>query len=146
MNIFTISFANHADKHRVEEDRHWLFDNNFFMIEPFDGFIQFKNMQFDHASRWIQLHNLPLIGIDKSCRQKIGNTIGTVEEVDVGDDDVSWENNLRAKVTMDLTKLIARGRTITIKGVKHWIPVRYEKLPRVCFTRGYIVHNPKLYK
>lgn len=64
-NIFTVSFANHADKKRVEEGRPWLFDN-FFAIEPFDGFIQLKNMRFDQASMWIQLHNLPIIDINRS--------------------------------------------------------------------------------
>lgn len=55
-NVFTISFAMSSDKHRVEDGRPWLFDNLIFVIEPFDGYTQLKDMKFDKASFWIQLH------------------------------------------------------------------------------------------
>lgn len=56
------------------------------MIKPFDGFTQPKNMKLDHASMWIQLHNLPLIRMNISCEKKIRDSIGVVEKVDGGDD------------------------------------------------------------
>lgn len=45
------------------------------------------------------------------------------------------------KVDLDLTKSLARGRTITLMGEKFWIPIRYEKLPKICSSYGCIVHD-----
>lgn len=58
-NVFTISFANTADKTRVETGRPWLFDNNLFVLLEFDGLTPPKSMCFDRASLWLQLHQLP---------------------------------------------------------------------------------------
>lgn len=57
------------------------------------------------------------------------------------DDDVGWDSFMRVKVLLDLCKPPARGRTITLHGLKHWIPLEYEKLPRFCFMCGRILHE-----
>lgn len=38
-NVFTVLFANLADKSRVENRKPWLFSNNIFVLEQFDGLI-----------------------------------------------------------------------------------------------------------
>lgn len=58
--------------------------------------------------------------------EKIRETIGGVEDIDVGDDNISWGRNLRIKVRVDLTKQIVQGQTITIKGMNYWTPMQYE--------------------
>lgn len=60
--------------------------------------------------------------------------------MEVEDDNVGCGKKLRVKVLLDLTKPLARGRTINITGEKFWIPLCYEKLPRICFSCGCIVH------
>lgn len=139
-NIFVMVFANHADKQRVEGGRPWFFYGQLFFINPFDGFIPVQDMKFDLASFWVQFHNLPLLGMNKECGEKLGSTIGMVEEVEV-DEDVGWGSSLRVKILLDLKKPLARGRTITMHGVKIWSPLQYEKLPQFCFTCGRIIHE-----
>lgn len=63
-NIFTISFATLADKSKVEHDRLWLFNNNIFFLEKFDGHTLPKDMRFDKASLWLHLQQLPLMGMN----------------------------------------------------------------------------------
>lgn len=41
---------------------------------------------------------------------------------------------------LDLYKPLARGRAITLHGLKYWIPLQYEKIPRFCFKCGRILH------
>ncbi|XP_042968999.1 uncharacterized protein LOC122301670 [Carya illinoinensis] len=36
-----------------------------------------------------------------------------------------------------------RGRTINVKGESIWIPFSYEKMPRICFSCGCVVHGVK---
>lgn len=119
----------------------WCFDNNLFVIDAYDGLTQPNQMKFDQVAMWIQLHNLPLANMTRICGEKIGKSLGEVEEVDVDEDieeDIGWGRRLRVKVRLDLKKPIARGRSIT-KGTKYWIPVLYEKLSHVNFTCGCII-------
>lgn len=37
--------------------------------------------------------------------------------------------------------LFSRGRTLNLKGSKIWVPLTYEKLPRICFRCNRIVHS-----
>jgi hypothetical protein len=46
----------------------------------------------------------------------IGSTVGTVEQVDVNSKGVGWGKYLRVKVMLDITKPLARGRLLKIKG------------------------------
>lgn len=93
-------------------------------MKPFDGFTQIRLMEFDEESMWIQLHNLPLAGMNRLSGERIGSSIGRVEEVDVEDDDIGWGSYLQVKVCLKLTKPIAHGRTITIKGLKIWVLIK----------------------
>lgn len=135
-----MSFEHNVDKQRALDGRPWLFDNHYFGIEEFDGFTMPRHMDFTVAFLWLNLFNLPLNGITRSCGVKIGGTIGLVEDIDVHENGVGWGKSLRVKVRMDLTKLIARGRKVTIRGVLHWVSIKYEKLPRVCFQCGCVIH------
>lgn len=71
-------------------------------------------MNFNRASLWLQLHNMPLGGMNRRVGTRVGNTIGQVEEVDVDEDGVVWGKQLQIKVSMDLSKPLARGRMVTI--------------------------------
>lgn len=42
---------------------------------------------------------------------------------------------------MDLTHPIARGKTLKARGCSFWTPFNYEKLPKICFYCGCIVHG-----
>lgn len=127
LNTFVIWFANYANTQRIEDGRPQLFNNNYFVIEQFDGYTQLEYTKFEYASIWLQLHNVPLNGVNRRCGQKIRESNRIIKEISIDDDDVRWEHTLRIKVHMDLTKPIALGRMITIIGKKYWITVQYEK-------------------
>lgn len=87
-NTFIITFATHADKNRVVNERAWFFYGNMFVMNAFDGYSPLSNMSFDMASMWVQFHNLPLVGMSKDFGTKIGSSLGMVEAVEVDTDDV----------------------------------------------------------
>lgn len=106
-NMFVIRFATHVDKLTIEDEQPWLFENNYFAIKKFDGYTQAKKMKFEYTSMWLQSHNLPLNGMNQRCGQQIGESIGTVKEVNVDKEAFGWGHTLQIKVHMDLTKPIA---------------------------------------
>lgn len=72
---------------------------------------------------------------------QIGATIGIVKEVSVREDGIGWGSYFRVKIELDLRKLIARGRNANVLGNRIWVPLSYEKLPKLCFNCGRIMHG-----
>jgi hypothetical protein len=87
------------------------------------------------------MYNLPLACMGKEIGQKIGSSVGPVEEVDVSEGEAGWGEYLRVRVTVDVTKPLARGRMLHLKGQSLWIDFKYERLPRFCFHCGVIRHG-----
>ncbi|XP_042990316.1 uncharacterized protein LOC122317333 [Carya illinoinensis] len=142
-NLFVITFVCKEDKNRVLEGRPWLFGNCLLVLKPLDGFIHPMKMNFDSECFWIQMHNLPFVCMKSEIGKKIGESIGRVQEVDVREGGSEWGGVLRVKVELNLKKAVARGRTMDVLGKKHLISLKYEKLPRLCFDCGMIVHGGK---
>ncbi|KAF5481618.1 hypothetical protein F2P56_002257 [Juglans regia] len=87
------------------------------------------------------MHNLSLGYMNKWMGKQIGTLIGRVSEIDVNDDGMAWGRYLRVKIECNLRAPLARGRTVNILGGKIWVPFQYEKLPKLCFSCGCIVHG-----
>lgn len=71
----------------------------FFVLENYIGNTKPKDMNFNKASLWLQLHNMLE---PKRVGTMVGNTIGHVEEVDANEDGVGWFKQLWIKVIIDL--------------------------------------------
>lgn len=89
----------------------------------------------------MHMNNLLLACMTRETGIQIGATIGIVIEFDVHEDGIGWGNYLRVKIEIDLRKMIARGRTINLLGNKIWVPLSYDKLQKLCFGCGGIIHG-----
>jgi hypothetical protein len=98
-------------------------------------------MEFSKSSFWIQVHDMPLICMNREVSYKIGATIGVVEEVDVTGEGVGWGHCLRIRVEVDITKPLERGRVLDLNDKPVWVSFRYKKLPYFCHFCGRIVHD-----
>ncbi|XP_041016206.1 uncharacterized protein LOC121258731 [Juglans microcarpa x Juglans regia] len=145
-NCFGITFVNRSEKMKVLDGCLWLFDNHLFVLLDFDGGMQPCLFNFDHAHMWVQMLNLPLSYMNKQMGELIGSSIEKVMEVDVQEDGSAWGRCLSVKVECDLRRSVARVRTIVVDGRTSWVPFQYEKLPRLCFNCGRIVHGKEGYK
>ncbi|XP_042939395.1 uncharacterized protein LOC122274420 [Carya illinoinensis] len=140
-NVFVLSFETIADKERVWSGRPWLFDNQLLVLKDFEGFTPINRVKFDSGSFWMRVHDLPLSCMTKVKVAQICSSVGKVEDVEMQEDGSGWGNFLRIQVHLDLTKPIARGRTINVRGCSFWVSFTYEKLPKICFSCGCIVHG-----
>jgi hypothetical protein len=140
-NIFLVEFDNEWDKTKVMEGRPWLFDGNLVSLNDFDGLTPPNQMNFDKASFWVRMYNLPLACMGRDIGVKIGSSVGVVKEVDLVDDDIGWGEYLRVRILLDLKKPLARGRLLHLQSKSLWIAFKYEKLPKFCFKCGVIKHG-----
>ncbi|KAF5447236.1 hypothetical protein F2P56_032804 [Juglans regia] len=141
VKVFVITFVTQADKHWILEGKLWLFENALFLLIHYDGVLQPGKFPMDHESFWLQIHSLPLGCMTEECGQQIGSSVGKVLEVDVGEDGIGWGKALRVRVEVPLTKAIARGSFLNVQGQKVWVTFKYEKLPKICFSCGWILHG-----
>lgn len=51
------------------------------ITEP-TGVGNIKKQDFTHASFWVQIHNMPIMCVDKKIIQEIGGRIGRVQEAE----------------------------------------------------------------
>jgi hypothetical protein len=123
------------------EGRPWIFDGNLVALAEFDGFTPPVEIQFEHVSFWVRMYNLPLACMGKEAGEKIGASVGVMEEVDVHDTELGWGEYLKVKIRVDLTTPLARGRMLHVAGRSIWIAFKYEKLPKFCFKCGVILHG-----
>jgi hypothetical protein len=79
-------FADVDDKKRVLDGRPWSFDRQILVLNDFDGSVPPAQMQFTHSPFWIQVHDMPLICMNKGVGTKIGESLGALEDIDVAGD------------------------------------------------------------
>jgi hypothetical protein len=142
-NIWLFEFTDIDDKRRVLEGRPWSFDRQILILNDFDGNVPPAQVQFTHSPFWIQVHDMPLIYMNKKVGTKIGESLGVLEDVDVAGDGGGWGRSLRLRVSIDLRNPLERGRMLSLGGKNYWVSFKYERLPLLCFNCGRILHGVK---
>nr|POE84878.1 uncharacterized protein CFP56_61283 [Quercus suber] len=113
-------------------------------MQEFEGELVPKEISLKCSSFWIQIYNLPLICMISGSGHKIRSTIWEVIEVDMLDKGVQWGMYLRVRVSIDTTKKLVRGKTISIEGGEgRWMFFKYEQLPNFCYKCGMLDHGEK---
>jgi hypothetical protein len=140
-NLFIVDLEYEEDKDRILAGRPWLFDGNLVSLAVFDGLTPLAKMNFDTEAFWVRMYNLPLECMGKETGQKIGASVGVVQEVDVEEDEPGWGEYLRVKILIDLSKPLARGRMLHVHKQSLWIAFKYEKLPKLCYQCSKIIHR-----
>ncbi|KAF5452120.1 hypothetical protein F2P56_027153, partial [Juglans regia] len=140
LNLFVFVLEIQKDKEKVMSGKLWLFDNQLLVLNVFDG-MTLQKMCFNYESFWVRLNNLPLDCMTREVGFQIGATIGIVHEVDINDEGIGWGSDLRVRIELDVRKIIARGRTSNLASNRIWVPLTYEKLPKLCFKCRRIKHD-----
>ena len=102
-------------------------------MNEFDESVPPFQIEFNHFPFWIQVHDIPLLCMNKNVGTKIENSLGIVEDVDVAGDNIGWRMCLRLRVILDLTQPLDRGRALSLVGKSSWVKFKYEKLRLFCF-------------
>ncbi|KAH6780166.1 hypothetical protein C2S52_011403 [Perilla frutescens var. hirtella] len=84
-NLFVIVFGGDEDRRHALKDGLWYFFNSLMAFKAPVGFQNPGDVRFDKFSVRVQLHNLPLACMTPLAVRKIGEQVGAIEEVDVGE-------------------------------------------------------------
>ncbi|KAF5453769.1 hypothetical protein F2P56_023489 [Juglans regia] len=139
-NKFLVEFQNPLEKNRVLSERPWSFDRYLICLFNCEDCLAPRDIFFNEEPFWVQLHDLPFAGMNRTMGERLGAAAGNVVLVDVDSSGMAWGSFLRVKLILDISKPLTSGRFINLGGKRYWIPFKYERLPLICFHCGAIKH------
>ncbi|XP_058784594.1 uncharacterized protein LOC131659420 [Vicia villosa] len=141
-NLFLFKFSSRRDMEYVLKSGPWSFDRALLVLKRISGEEQPSELDLHFSSFWVRIYDLPLVLKSDTMAKKLGNIIGTFEEMDAKE---AHRNGrfLRVKVTLDLKEPLKRGTVVTFKEKKIRVHFKYERLPIFCFICGRMGHQIK---
>ena len=137
-------FTDTADMEKVLANGPWSFDKYLILLKRFEDNQSFSKVVFDVCSFWVQIHDLPVRCMTSAVCEKIGNTLGMVEQVEKITEWHGGGNFMRVRVQLDITQPLCKGRKIWFGGEQdHWVSFKFERLPIFCYWCGQISHDDK---
>lgn len=141
--MFMIKFGSEGDWKHVLHNGPWQFDFNVVARKDYDGETKPSEMIFDSIEAWVRVDDLPLDKRSKAFGEALGNWLGTVVKVDVGEDGLARGTQLRVRARIALHEPLVCGFYLKKKPddkEKTWFDFAYKKVPRFCFDCGRLVH------
>ncbi|TXG72776.1 hypothetical protein EZV62_001355 [Acer yangbiense] len=143
-NIFVFYFNNPEVRDMIWARSPWHFDNNLIVLEKPQGVGEISSLSFHTAEMWVQIHNLPLMCMNRRAAKEITEQIGPVVEIPAESKECRGRF-LRVKVQIDVSKPLKRfikpGMDESDKVIV--APLLYERLPEFCYACGKIGHALK---
>ncbi|KAK0573955.1 hypothetical protein LWI29_016143 [Acer saccharum] len=134
-NIFLFTFKNANDKRHVLADGPWIFGKALIVLEEPQGTGDISCMKFSQVEFWVQIHNVPLLCMNKEIGMFLGRMIGEVTDIDVGPSGYCLGKFLRLRIVIEIDKPLLRCLRVDLlgNGMVTMLLLRYERLPEYCF-------------
>jgi interleukin-1 receptor-associated kinase 1 len=141
-NLFLFRFSTKKDADTVLRNGPWSFDRNLLILHKVTGEEQPSDLNMHKVSFWVRVYDLPFKLRSEAMAKKLGNIMGSFEEVDPKD---SYRTGrfLRLRTSLDLRKPMKKGTKIKFHDRNLWVDFKYERLPNFCFACGKIGHQMK---
>ncbi|XP_042983301.1 uncharacterized protein LOC122312703 [Carya illinoinensis] len=140
-NKMLVEFQQERDKEKVLRGRSWSFDRNLVCLQEVDGKSSLWDVVFSTELFWVQAHEMPMACMTRDIGKQLFSGMEKVMEVETDETGCGWGSSLRARVEVNISKPLIRGRFLEIEGENHWIPFKYKRLPMFCYECGAIKHT-----
>ena len=141
-NRFIFYFHSNIDKKRILRAGPWHFNNSLIaLVEP-QGAGDISKIHFTKTLFWVQIHNSPIVCMNKETWLALGKLIGEVEEVDSGQTGECFDRFIRVRVHINITQPLQRvlvGKLFVDEEDVIMLPLLYERLPKFCYYSAWLV-------
>ena len=86
----------------------WHFDRALIVLKEPNGIRNMRKEKFTHVAFWVQIHNVPIMGMERENIQKLGGLIGEVMEIKIDDDEKCIGLYARVKILINITKQLEK--------------------------------------
>lgn len=144
-NLFVASFSLATDKRIALEEGPWHYFQDLMILKETDTMQTPADVEFNEITMWVQCHNVPMACMEAGIIRRLGEKVGTVEEVDVGEEGLCLGKFARVRVTRRIDEPLIRCIPITQEHTDREVLaiLQYERLPQFCFRCGRIGHISK---
>lgn len=139
-NHFLFTFNQLSEKKKALEEGPWMLSNELIVVVDFDASKTLEEFDFSYIPIWVRISNLPLGMLNRQMGETIGEEIGEVLEVHVGENGMAIGRILHVKIKLDIRKPLMRGVTVCLGDDQEgrWCPLSYEYLLDSCYVCGLI--------
>lgn len=139
--MLLVEFNDVSDKSRVLTGCPWSFKRHLLLVSDLNGEVQPFKLDLACVPFWVQIHDLPLINMNREVGEKVGKEIGEFILVDMDEQGVGWGKSFRVRVKIDVKEPLLRGKKVKLGGQSMWVYFQYEKLSLFCYGCGRIWHG-----
>ncbi|TXG68377.1 hypothetical protein EZV62_003312 [Acer yangbiense] len=141
-NIFMFYFHNQEDRNRIWHRGPWHFGNSLIALEKPDGPGNIPMLGFNKADFWIQIHDIPILCMNKRTAKWMAKQICVVVEIP-SESRECWGKYMRVKVCIDISKPLKRWLRLKLSRSDEitTVNLKYERLPEFCYACGRIGHG-----
>lgn len=141
-NTFIFKLLLKSEKKRILYGGPWHFDRSLLVITKQRGMGDVKRQDFTHASFWVQIHNMPIMCMDREIIKEIGGRIGEVQEVEMDEIRECISPFARVQIMVNITQPLTKRLLLKSEEDRRIsLRIAYEKLPEFCFCCGLIEHS-----
>jgi hypothetical protein len=114
-NLFVAEFAFEQDRDRVKGGSPWIFGKHALILQEYDERLRPSEIVFAQMEIWTRILNIPLGWINETRGVRAMGLIGDVKKMDVDQTGKASGPYLRARVAIDINKLVRRGVVLRTK-------------------------------
>ena len=139
-HVILFSFDNKADVDRILAAEPWSFDKSLMVLNRYDKEATLHASDLAKIAFWVQVFDIPLHFRNKEVAEQICEAVGTIHHPDDAPD-CDGGSFIRVRVIIDISRLLCRGRLITLEdGNEHWVSFKYKRLTNFCYWCGCATH------
>ncbi|TXG73888.1 hypothetical protein EZV62_002467 [Acer yangbiense] len=141
-NIFMFYFSNPEVRNQIWRRGPWHFDKSLIVLVQLEGTGDISQLRFDKAEFWVQIHDIPIICMNKRMAKWLAEQIGRVIEIPMESREC-WGKFLRVKVLIDISRPLKRWLRLKLDKSDNVVVVglKYERLSEFCYACGRVGHG-----
>ncbi|KAM0841496.1 hypothetical protein ACQ4PT_058978 [Festuca glaucescens] len=128
-----------------DEGGPWLYHDFPMLVTEYDGKSSIADVPVNNMKIWVKVMELPLGMMTEEWARKMGDQLGTFQEIPKSGKRNLWDDFYRIRVELDVTNPIKRWVKFQDLKTRETLryDVKYERMPTFCYFCGLIGHADK---
>lgn len=140
--MYIFHFSRCQDKDKVLYLTPWNFKGHLLVLQHWSPEMSLEEIDLSFATFWIQLHGLPLAGMNKYNIGLIGASVDHLLDMDPLPEGITCKRFFRIKVSFNITNPLKACFSLPRPNLPNaYIRFRYEKLSDFCYYCGRLGHT-----